>query len=138
MSHFINRLFTSSVFAFLFASTAATASAQQARFHLPFEARWGSLVLPPGDYTVQLPRPSEGRPEVLVEGPAAGFVMPESRDDYGARGPAPSAKEYLELTKVGDVYFVTKYQDGLEATTFYFKMPQQAGPENTAPSTVSQ
>src|SRR5271165_6514873 len=107
MSYFVNRIFSFAFLTVLIAGTAATASAQQASFHLPFEAKWGSLVLPPGDYKVHLPEPALGTREVLVQGPAVGFIMAITTDTYGARTQAPGS-DYLQLVKVGDVYYVAK------------------------------
>ncbi|MGA7412927.1 MAG: hypothetical protein WBW33_20795, partial [Bryobacteraceae bacterium] len=53
MSCLLNRI---STFVFFTCFMAAAASAQQAHFRLPFEAKWGPLVLPPGDYTIQAPQ----------------------------------------------------------------------------------
>jgi hypothetical protein len=53
MIRLLNRMVTIVFFTILLAGTAATASAQQAHFRLPFEAKWGWLVLPPGDYAIQ-------------------------------------------------------------------------------------
>jgi len=131
MSYFVNRIFSFAFLTVLIAGTAATASAQQASFHLPFEAKWGSLVLPPGDYTVQLPEPALGTREILVRGPVEGFVMVMISDTYGDRIQAPSS-DYLQLVKVGDAYFVTKYEEAFHETTLYFKAPKQARPEHMA------
>jgi|SRR5271166_6105805 len=131
MSYLVNRILGFALLTLLIAGTAATASAQQATFHLPFEAQWGSLVLPPGDYRVQLPHPSIGTREVLVQGPAAGFIMALTSDTYGDRIAAPD-HDYLQLVKIGDVYFVTKYEEASMDTTLYFKAPKQPRPENMA------
>jgi hypothetical protein len=58
MSRNPNRVFTFAFLTLLIGGTAAAASAQQAHFHLPFDAKWGSLVLLPGDYTVQVTKPT--------------------------------------------------------------------------------
>ncbi len=132
MSYFMNRILSFALFTVVAASTVATASAQQASFHLPFEAKWGTLVLPPGDYKIRLPQPALGTREVLVLGQTEGFVMAMTIDSYGDR-PAPRLDgDYLQLVKVGDVYYVAKYEEGSMETTLFFKTPKQSRPEHTA------
>jgi hypothetical protein len=132
MSYFVNRILSFALFTVLVAATAATASAQQASFHLPFEAKWGSLVLPAGDYTVHLPEPALGSREVLVQGPAVGFIMALTADTYGGRIEAPPNGDYLQLVKIGDVYYVAKYEEASMDTTLFFKTPKQPRPEHMA------
>jgi hypothetical protein len=136
MSYFGNRILSFALFSVLVGATAATASAQQASFHLPFDAKWGSLVLPAGDYTVHLPEPALGTREVLVQGPATGFVMAVTSDTYGGRIAAPAKGDYLQLVKVGDTYYVAKYEEGSMDTTIFFKTPKQPRPEHMAANEV--
>jgi hypothetical protein len=131
MTCLVNRIFSTAFLTVLIAGTAATASAQQATFHLPFEAKWGSLVLPAGDYRVQLPEASIDKHEILVQGPAQGFIMAVTTDTYGERMAAPD-HDYLQLVKVGDVYYVTKYEEASMDRTIYFKAPKQPRPEHMA------
>ncbi len=133
MSHLLTRISTIVCFTFLVVATAANASAQQAHFRLPFEAKWGSLVLPPGDYTVQAPQltTTQMAPEVVIRGPVTGMVMTASSDAYGGRRTRTRDNEYLQLVKVGGVFCVTEYHDGSEETNFYFRAPKP-GPEDTA------
>jgi hypothetical protein len=131
MSCLVNRIFNFAFLTAIIAGTATIASAQQANFHLPFEAKWGALTLPPGDYHVQLPQPSIGSTEILVRGPASGFVMTMASDAYGVRK-APSNNDYLQLVKVNDVYYVTKFEDATRATTFWFKAPKESHTEQAA------
>ncbi len=131
MSYFVNRILSFALFTVLVGATAATASAQQASFHLPFEAKWGALVLPPGDYKIQLPRPTLGTREILVHGPVQGFIMPITSDSYGVRT-APTDHDCLELVKINGVYFVTKYEEASEETTLFFKAPKEVRPEHMA------
>lgn len=69
---------------------------------------------------------------VVVRGPIEGFILPVSSDYYGDRTAAPPDSDFLQLIKVGDVYFVTKYQEGSQTTTLHFRTPNQHGPEQTA------
>lgn len=131
MTCFAKRIFNFAFLTVIIAGTATIASAQQANFHLPFEAKWGSLTLPPGDYNIQLPQPSMGTRQILVRGPAVGFVMTMASDAYGVRK-EPSNNDYLQLVKVNDVYYVTKFEDGTRATTFFFKAPKESHVEQAA------
>jgi hypothetical protein len=47
--------------------TATPASAQQATFHLPFVAHWGSTVLEPGDYKLSAPVEWSGTRMIQVD-----------------------------------------------------------------------
>jgi hypothetical protein len=132
MSYFVNRILSSALFTVLVGATAATASAQQATFHLPVQATWGSLVLPPGDYTVHLPHPSPGTGELLLQGPTAGFIIATSGDVYGGRAEPPAHGDYLQLVKVGDTFYVAKYEEASMDTTFFFKTPKPPRPEHMA------
>ena len=132
MSYFVNRIRSFALFSVLAVAATATASAQQARFHLPFDAKWGGMVLPAGDYEIQLSKISlGGSGDIFVRGPVTGFVSPMVRDAYGERH-APADNDYLQLVKVGDVFYVEKYEESSMLTTFYFKAPKQPRPENTA------
>lgn len=131
MSSIVNRIFSRAFLTILIAGAAATASAQQATFHLPVEAKWGALVLPPGDYKVQLPEPALGTHTVTVQGPAVGFIVVLTTDAYGDRIAAPDS-DYLQLVKVGDTYYVTKYEEASRDTTLYFKAPKPTREERMA------
>jgi hypothetical protein len=122
MNSFLNRILGVVIGAALFAGAEVSALAQQAQFHLPFEAKWGPIVLPPGDYRVSLPQQSAGKSTFYLRGPAGpGFIVPMTTDAYGAR--SMPAGDYLELVKVDGVYFVKKYEAGSRALTFFFKTP---------------
>jgi hypothetical protein len=135
MNCLVKRMFNVAFLTVIIAGTAATASAQQANFHLPYETTWGSMVLPPGDYTVRLPQPSLGTQEVTIRGPVTGFIMVTARDTYGERKAAP-ANDFLQLVKVGDMYFVTKYEEASMDVTLFFKAPKQTHAEQASARTM--
>ena len=134
MNQLPDRILTIAFLTILIVGTAAKAFAQQAHFHLPFDAKWGSLVLPPGDYTVQVTKPTTTATatEAIVRGPIDGFILPVSSEYFGDRTAAPPDSDFLQLVKVGDVYFVTKYQEGSQTTTLHFRTPKQPHPEQAA------
>ena len=132
MNYFANRILSFALFTALVGATAATASAQQATFHLPVQATWGYLVLPPGDYRVHLPEPGLGTSEVLLQGPTVGFIMVTSADTYGGRIEPPANGDYLQLVKIGDTFYVAKYEEASMDKTLFFKTPKQPRPEHMA------
>jgi hypothetical protein len=126
MNFFVDRILGLAVGAVLIAGAAAPASAQQAQFHLPFEAKWAGIVLPPGDYSVGVVGAPLGNRTFVVRGSAGtSLILPMTADHYGARI-EPPAKDYLQLVKVDGDYFVSKYEQGSRAVTFFFKTPKSS------------
>jgi hypothetical protein len=124
MSTFVNRIFRFSMAAALMGVAVVSASAQQAQFHLPFQAKWAGIVLPPGDYRVSMPERALGRFTMLVRGPAgASLILPMTADIYRATPEQPSGR-YLQLVKVDGEYFVKKYEAGAGGLTLFFKTPK--------------
>ena len=121
MSLFVNRISSFAAVATLMCAAAASASAQQAQFHLPFQAKWAGIVMPPGEYRVSLPERSLGRSTFLVHGPTgSNFVMPMTADILRSE----PAKPYLQLVNVDGEYFVKKYEGGAGNLTFFFATPK--------------
>jgi hypothetical protein len=124
MNFFTKRVSSIAMVAACLGASAVSASAQQATFHLPFEARWAGVVCPPGDYQVILPERYLGKTTFLVRGPAgASFIVPMTVDTYGTPAASPNGA-YLQLVKIDDEYFVRKYEAGSGNLTFYFKTPK--------------
>jgi hypothetical protein len=120
MSIFVNRIFHFSMAAALMGVAVVSASAQQAQFHLPFQAKWAGIVLPPGDYQVSMPERALGRFTMLVRGPAgASLILPMTADVYRT-----VSERYLQLVKVDGEYFVKKYEAGAGGLTLFFKTPK--------------
>jgi len=123
MSRFITNIFSFALPAVM-AGAAAAQAAQQARFHLPFEAKWGGVTLPPGDYRLALPQLSLGANQFLVNGEEArGFIAPMSTDVDSSRFAHPE-HSYLRLVKVDGTFYVAKFESGPSGTTFTFKVPK--------------
>jgi hypothetical protein len=124
MSPFVNRIVSLALGATVMAVAAASASAQEVQFHLPFQAKWGATVLPPGDYRLSAAERSSGRSSFWVRGPAGtSLILPVTADAYGARS-APPAEDYLQLVKLNGEYFVAKYEQESRAITFFFETPK--------------
>jgi hypothetical protein len=122
MNFSINRILSLAIGVALLGGAAVSASA--AEFYLPFEAKWGGVVLAPGNYQVTLPERSLGKTTFLVRGEtSASFIQPMSGSDFGVY-PQPASGPYLQLVKVDGEYFVKKYEAGWGGLTFFFKTPK--------------
>jgi hypothetical protein len=112
------------------AAAGAVHAAEQAKFHLPFGARWGEVTLAPGDYKVALPEASLGNRQFVVRGKdvqgkdKTGYVQPLVADSDDSLRHDPN-HSYLQLVKVNGTYFVAKYRSGSTGQLFSFAVPKQ-------------
>jgi hypothetical protein len=121
----MNRILSLSLAAMTIAAGAAHA-AVQAKFHLPFEARWGQVTLTPGDYQVLLPEPSLGNRQFLVTGDdRSGYIQPIVTDSYESTT-RDASRGSLRLVKVNGAYFVSQYRSGASGKTFTFAIPKES------------
>ena len=108
------------------AAVVGTAQAEvQAKFHLPFNAHWGQVTLPPGDYKISIPDGYRGTPKLTVAGHGkTGYVQPQvtEADRNSTTDPEHS---YLQFVKVNGAYFVTQYRSAAIGETFSFTVPKQ-------------
>jgi hypothetical protein len=115
----VNRVFSLAALTAVF-SMGITQAAQQAKFHLPVAAKWGNVLLQPGDYNMTLPTPSVGNWQIYLEGAGKRvYAMPmitEVRDQ--------STRNYLKLVKVDGAYFVREYDSGTIGKAFTFVVPK--------------
>jgi len=100
--------------------TAIQANAQQAMFHLPVEAHWGTAVLEPGDYRLSVPVGDSPSHIIRVFSSTKGSMVVPDQTDYQK----PVGHGQLELVKINDAYFVRKYQSGSTGTVFTFAVPK--------------
>jgi hypothetical protein len=123
----------------LLVMTVAAGAAQaevQAKFHLPFGARWGEMTLAPGDYVMQLPEASLGVRQFTVTGDhKTGYVQPVVTDYHDALT-NDSDRSYLQLVKVNGTYFVTKYRSGATGKLFSFAVPTHKHKKGTTEEEV--
>ncbi len=113
------RLFIFTAVAAGFGICALQASAQQAKFHLPFEAHWGSAVLAPGDYDISVPF-AEAQPIFHVSGDnKSSMVAPQMMEEQPL-----SSHSSLQLVKVNGVYYVKEYKSGASGMRFSFGVPK--------------
>lgn len=107
----------------LLAGSALAQGAEQGKFHLPFQARWGRTILEPGDYTVKWPGPTVGDWPVRLES-AAGktiYILPM----YGELTPYSDSSKLI-LTNVDGQYVVTKLSLGAAGKTYGFPTPKSS------------
>jgi len=105
--------------------TATRASAQQAAFHLPFAAHWGSIVLESGDYKLSASIGGSGNHLIYVSQPGhSKVVLPEATEIPWRKLNGSS----LELIHVNGAYFVRRYRSELTGQVFTFPVPK-ATPE---------
>ena len=105
--------------------TATPASAQQATFHLPFAAHWGSIVLESGDYKLSDAPGQLGSHLIYVSQPGhSKMVLAQSIEIQPRHFDGSS----LELANVNGAYFVKKYRSALTGQVFTFSVPK-ASPE---------
>jgi hypothetical protein len=122
MSIHIARLFKFAAVA-AFAGTALMQGAVQGKFHLPFEARWGSTVLEPGDYSIDAAIPSLGVTEFrVIDSHGKGvFELPSYMESHRY-----SDQSWLKLTNVDGQYVVKEYSSGSFGRTYTFSVPKSA------------
>jgi hypothetical protein len=100
------------------ASFAGTANAQivEGKFTLPFEARWGSAVLPAGQYTLRMDRPYGPTRVTSLTGTHVGYVMALGVED--ARKGQPTA---LLVTRNEDGRVIRSFTWSEGGKTFVYK-----------------
>lgn len=111
---------------FTLAAIAAVASAgvmqaqEQGTFHLPIEARWGQMVLEPGDYTIIQPTVSLDQTQLRLQGAGKTvFEMPRITEFQRY-----SDSSYLKLKKIDGQYFVSEFDSGVTGKTYTFGTPK--------------
>ena len=135
------KLFTKLVVAVLALGALATCgnaqNAYEGKFTLPFEAHWGSVTLPAGDYTFALR--SASVPYVLhIQGGATNtntFIMAITADPKVASGHAQ-----LNLVDIAGEQSVQTFEAPELGLTFSFATPKQKhlGGKGTRQKTVPQ
>ena len=120
-----NRILSLAVIAVGLGLTATRASAQQAAFHLPFAAHWGSIVLESGDYQLSASVGGSGNHLIYVSQRGHGkMVLPEAIESE----PRHLDGSSLEFVNVNGTYFVRRYRSALTGQVFTFTVPR-ATPE---------
>ena len=104
----------------VFAATGVMQAAQQASFHLPFAAHWGSAVMEPGDYRLALPEPAVGNNLLQIFGQESAFFAMPQVTDIGEQ----LRKGSLMLVEVDGEYFVRQCSVASTGKTYLFPIPK--------------
>jgi hypothetical protein len=101
---------------------ATCAGAATLKVNLPIEARWGSAVLPPGDYTVDF---SEGTAMMKVSGVGKTVtVLVVSRSPV-----RPDAPNAFRLVDVDGTPTISSFQSAVSGKTYYFYVKKSSQTE---------
>ena len=114
--------------------TATRANAQQAAFHLPVAAHWGSIVLESGDYKLSASIGGSGNHLIYISQPGQGkVVLPEATEIPRRKLDGSS----LELVNVNGAYFVRRYRSAVTGQVFTFAVPKATPETETASAAVT-
>jgi hypothetical protein len=99
---------------------ASPASTQYAKFNLPVEARWGNVVLAPGEYSLEAPD-SRGGAQVfyLRSNSGAKIIAPSIVDSEPTSGPS-----CLRLVNISGTYYVEEYDPPSKNVAIKFAVPR--------------
>jgi hypothetical protein len=107
---------------------ASRASAQEATFHLPFRARWGTAVLGPGNYTLSTPDSVSGiRIFYLHSDARTQMAVPAIVSNEPVSG-----RSYLKLMNIDGTYYIQEYVSGVTGRVFEFAIPKASHRELSA------
>lgn len=98
------------------------ASAATLKVNLPVEAKWGSVVLSPGDYTIDY---SEGSAQMKVSG--AGKVVTVLVVSRSIN--KPDVPSEITLVDVGGTPAISAFQSAATGRTYYFHVTKQSQTE---------
>jgi len=115
-----NKLITLAASAVLLFARLGSAQVSAGRFTLPVETRWGTAVLPPGDYSFRLP--SATLPAVVTVSGQGQKVM--IMVTGGTSEHEVSDGSSLTLIRVGQKAFVRSFDLGHLGTTFFYRPPK--------------
>lgn len=102
------------------------------KFVLTQKVHWGTVVLPPGEYTYKLERHSSQFILVRAASGAPGFMMMAS----SISSTPPGKPDSLQLQKLGDEWFVKSMNiSGLEEELYFRVQPPRTEVANVAGST---
>lgn len=118
IAHMIRRLLFVSLLA-LFASSVLNAEQVKGSFTLPFDAYWGDVLLPAGNYTFNLDT-TAANPVVLHPGLRSKYV----KFGYTEVLHSP-AKSQLVIVHAGDKAMVNAVYIADLKTAFWFKVPEK-------------
>jgi len=102
--------------------SAFAAHAERATFRLAHEVHWGSLILQPGDYAINIPLARSWPQEIsLTLNGKTLYLLPVTESGGGNLD-----HSYLLLIAVRNTYFVSQYNSGPTGKQFTFRVPKEA------------
>jgi hypothetical protein len=104
-------------------SVGSSFAEQLVNFRLPVPVKWGSTMLEPGDYRMELPSSSLGIQSVCMKN-ATKAVVALPLVTGGADPSKVSEKSHLQLVNVNGTYFVRKFTSGVTGRTLLFAIPK--------------
>lgn len=110
------------------ACAALMQAAERDRLHLPVAAHWGSVLLPPGDYSLALPDNAQGESSFSVEGSGKTMRQIPLVTNFGQ----PSQTSWIILQKIDGHYFVREFSSGRTGKSFVFSVPKTGRRQQTA------
>jgi hypothetical protein len=114
------RALTVAGFAIALALVASPLNAQQGKFTLPVEARWGNAVLSPGSYRLSGPSPTSTMGVIYIYGDKkAQMALPVVATPLDF-----SNHSYLRLVNVGGTYVVREFNSGFTGRSYLFGIPK--------------
>jgi hypothetical protein len=100
-------------------ATLANAQEIKGKFTMPFEAHWGGITLPPGDYTITLDLAARSTVEVMQGRRGLGFVLRSGVSEDKKSGPSAM----LAIPTQGGYRITTLHLEEL-GVTLYFAPPK--------------
>ena len=100
-------------------ATLANAQEIKGKFTMPFEAHWGGITLPPGDYTIALDPAAQSTVEVMQGTRGLGFVLRSGVSEDKKSGPSAM----LAVPTPGGYRITTLHLQEL-GLTLYFPLPK--------------
>ena len=120
MNLFKKYVWSGIVLAMALGSTASRAEAHNISFELPFAARWGGVVLPPGSYRISVPMRMSGPPTIEVSSRSQRVSIL-----VGVEESRPlSNHSYLSLVNIDGTYVVREFHSGASGKVFSFLLPK--------------
>ncbi len=126
---FKNHVMSPTIIVLALGMAAVQAKAEQGKFNLPVQARWGAFVLEPGEYQLSVPQWTASWPErVSLTGNGKTVWILASTEEERRTFDRSS----LTLVNVGGRYAVSEFSSKASGKSFTFNVPRAPRHEATA------
>jgi hypothetical protein len=105
-----------------------SAEAEQISFDLAVEAHWGTIILQPGHYSLEVPSAASWPQRICVTQNGKRHCISPLVEEVAEE----SQRSYLRLVTVGSEYFVREYDSGPTGKRFTFRVPKATSDEADA------